>query len=104
MAGRRQPPSARYAALLRGINVGGKNKLPMKDLSAIFASAGCTGVETYIQSGNVVFEAPRAVADALPGEIARLIAARFGYRIPVILRSAEELDEVARRNPFLARG
>ena len=47
----------RYAALLRGINVGGKNKLPMPGLAALFAERGCTAVQTYIQSGNVVFQA-----------------------------------------------
>ena len=46
----------KYAALLRGINVGGKNMLPMKALAAIFEATGCKNVETYIQSGNVVFE------------------------------------------------
>ncbi len=46
---------AKHVALLRGINVGGKNKLPMKSLAALFTDAGCLNVETYIQSGNVVF-------------------------------------------------
>ena len=49
--------STSYLALLRGINVGGKNKLPMKDLAALFVAAGCADVRTYIQSGNVVFHA-----------------------------------------------
>ena len=48
----------KHVALLRGINVGGKNVLPMKDLAEMFADAGCTNVRTYIQSGNVIFEAP----------------------------------------------
>jgi len=46
-----------YVALLRGVNLGGKNRLPMKDLATMFAEAGCTDVVTYIQSGNVVFRA-----------------------------------------------
>ena len=46
-----------HVALLRGINVGGKNPLPMKDLAQMFAGAGCANVRTYIQSGNVIFEA-----------------------------------------------
>jgi uncharacterized protein (DUF1697 family) len=93
-----------YVALLRGINVGGKNKLPMADLAAMFTAAGCSGVRTYIQSGNVVFEAPAAVAGAVSGEVGRAIEAGFGYRIPVILRTAEELGAVLRNNPFLAAG
>ena len=47
----------RYVALLRGVNVGGRNKLPMADLKYIFTAAGCAAVQTYIQSGNVVFKA-----------------------------------------------
>ena len=94
----------RYVALLRGINVGGKNKLPMTDLAAMFTAAGCAAVRTYIQSGNVVFEASPAVAGALPGEVGRAIEAGFGHRVPVILRTAEELGAVLRGNPFLAAG
>jgi uncharacterized protein (DUF1697 family) len=91
----------RFVALLRGINVGGKNKLPMQDLAATFAAAGCASVRTYIQSGNVVFEAPRAIAKTLPDTIASQIAARFGYKTPVVLRSATELARVVVTNPFL---
>ena len=104
MLARRGSTAATYVALLRGINVGGKNKLPMADLSAMFAKAGCAAVRTYIQSGNVVFEAPSSVADGLSGQIERSIAARFGYRIPVVMRTAAELSQVARENPFLAKG
>ena len=56
----------KHVALLRGINVGGKNVLPMKELAAMFGAAGCTGVLTYIQSGNVVFHAPAAALNKLP--------------------------------------
>ncbi|HVV46517.1 MAG TPA: DUF1697 domain-containing protein, partial [Bryobacteraceae bacterium] len=48
-------------ALLRGVNVGGRNKLPMRDLAEMFENAGCTNVRTFIQSGNVVFRAPAGV-------------------------------------------
>ncbi len=54
-------------ALLRGVNVGGKNLLPMKDLSRLFEEAGCANVRTYIQSGNVLFSASPAKAAKLPG-------------------------------------
>ena len=93
-----------HIALLRGINVGGKNKLPMKDLAALFAEAGCRNVQTYIQSGNAVFQAPPEVANTLPTQISALIADRFGLRVPVILRTAEQLAETFRSNPFLAQG
>jgi uncharacterized protein (DUF1697 family) len=93
-----------YVALLRGINVGGKNKLPMKDLVAMFVAAGCGDVEAYIQSGNVVFRARPPVAAKVPAAIAGAILARSGYRIPVVMRTAGEVDDVANSNPFLATG
>ena len=87
-------------ALLRGINVGGKNLLPMKDLAVLCADAGCLNVRTYIQSGNVLFQASPAKAQTLAGLIAKGIADRFGYRTPVLLRTVEELGETIRSNPF----
>lgn len=93
-----------YLALLRGINVGGKNKLPMRDLRDTFVEAGCDDVRTYIQSGNVIFRAAPSVAAELPVLIATRIAERFGYRTPVLLRTAEQLQDVLLNNPFLAMG
>jgi uncharacterized protein (DUF1697 family) len=91
----------RHVALLRGINVGGKNMLPMKDLAGIFAEAGCGEVTTYIQSGNVVFTANDKLVAGLGGVIAGLVQKRFGLKIPVVLRSATEIEAVIRGNPFL---
>ena len=93
-----------WVALLRGINVAGKNLLPMTDLARLFEEAGCAGVRTYIQSGNVLFTANRARAEKLPGLIAGGIADRFGYRIPVLLRTAADLGETIGNNPFLQAG
>src|SRR5262249_40013143 len=93
-----------YAALLRGINVGGKNKVPMLELAAIFGEIGCTDVVTYIQSGNVVFRAPASLAASLPKTAARRIAEEFGCKVPVILRTAAELRAAHAENPFVARG
>jgi uncharacterized protein (DUF1697 family) len=93
-----------YVALLRGINVGGKSKLPMSDLRDIFADAGCREVRTYIQSGNVIFQADRGVIASLPDAISAAIAARFGYRVPVVTRTMEQMDNVIRHNPFIAKG
>ncbi len=89
-----------YVALLRGINVGGKNMLPMKDLVAMFGDAGCTGARYYIQSGNVVFRAAPALAKRLPDVIAKAIDRRFGYQVPVVIRAAEELADILESNPF----
>jgi uncharacterized protein (DUF1697 family) len=93
-----------HAALLRGVNVGGNNLLPMKDLAAMFVTAGCVDVQTYIQSGNVIFKASRDVLDGLAGRIEKQITARFGFRSPVILRTAAEIGDVIRNNPFLKPG
>jgi uncharacterized protein (DUF1697 family) len=95
---------ARYLALLRGINVGGKNKLPMQDLIGVFAESGCEHVKSYIQSGNVIFDAAPDVAARLPDVIPARIADRFGYRTPVVLRTAGELAAVIPNNPFLGAG
>jgi uncharacterized protein (DUF1697 family) len=96
--------STTYLALLRGINVGGKNKLPMKDLVAIFVEAGCADVRSYIQSGNVLFRASPEHAATLPGRISEKVAKRFGHRPPVMLRTASQLEDVLRNNPFLEAG
>jgi len=90
-----------YAALLRGINVGGRNKLPMKELVGIFEKEGCDEVRTYIQSGNVVFRAPAGTIDAVAAAVRDGIARRFGFDVPIILRSASDLARVAAANPFL---
>ena len=93
-----------HVALLRGINVGGKNKLPMKDLVAVFVAAGCKDVRTYIQSGNVVLCAPAALAKELPHLVSAAIAKRFGLRVPVVMRSEAELTRALTSNPFLKAG
>jgi uncharacterized protein (DUF1697 family) len=89
-----------HVALLRGINVGGRNTLPMKDLVKIFGDAGGTSARTYIQSGNVIFDAP-AGAPGVGDKVAAAIAKRFGFRIPVILRTSQQLLDIIRSNPFL---
>jgi uncharacterized protein (DUF1697 family) len=94
----------RHVALLRGINVGGKNMLPMKELAEIFATTGCTNVMTYIQSGNVVFCAKDKIAKGLGDAITKQVEKRFGMKVPVVLRSAAELEGVIRGNPYLKAG
>ena len=94
----------RYVALLRGVNVGGKNKLPMADLRDIFTAAGGAAVQTYIQSGNVVFEAAQDLAERVPEIVTRAIRRRFGYETAVVMRSSEELRRVVSSNPFDTSG
>lgn len=85
-----------HVALLRGINVGGKNMVPKAALIRAFEDAGATNVRTYIQSGNVVFDA--AAADKVSAKVSK----RLG--VPVVTRTANELTNVVKKNPFLARG
>jgi uncharacterized protein (DUF1697 family) len=93
-------PTSSHLALLRGINVGGKNKLPMKDLAGMFEDAGCTNVHTFIQSGNVTFTATSSVSKGLGDVVASKIAEQFGYKVRVILRTAQQLRQVVSNNPF----
>jgi uncharacterized protein (DUF1697 family) len=95
---------ATHVAFLRGINLGGKNKLPMKDLAAMFVAEGCTQVRTYIQSGNVVYRATAAIAKRIPARIAERIAEQFGLKVPVVQRTKEELRTAATSNPYLLSG
>ena len=98
------PGAKTYIALLRGINVGGKNLLPMKDLVAMCEEAGCLKVRSYIQSGNVIFSASASDAARLPAVVAAKIEKQFGHKPPIILRTTEQLEDVFRNNPFLKQG
>lgn len=89
-----------YVALLRGINLGGKNKLPMKDLVAIFTDLGCREVSHFIQSGNILFQASSALVNRLPRLVGAKILDQFGFSSPVLIRSSEQLRDVSRNNPF----
>jgi uncharacterized protein (DUF1697 family) len=91
-----------FIALFRGINVGGHNKLPMADLRAAVSACGYEAVETYIQSGNVVFQAgpSGAVAD-VADDIADAIEAAHGLSVPVTVRTRDELAALVADNPFL---
>ena len=93
-----------FVALLRGINLGGKNSLAMTELAAMFESLGCKAVRTYIQSGNVVFEASETLARRVPQGIARAIVEEAGLNVPVVMRSAAEFASAARKHPFLRSG
>ena len=89
---------------MRGLNLGAHNRLAMTDLVQVFVEAGCTDVRTYIQSGNVIFNASQSKLEKLPGLIPKRILERFGYKIPVVLRTAEQLGETIQNNPFLKTG
>jgi uncharacterized protein (DUF1697 family) len=85
-----------WAALLRAVNLGSRNKVPMAQLRDVLAAAGYADVRTLIQSGNVVFRATAPDAE----EIEALIAAEFGVQTVVVLRSARRLGALAAAHPF----
>ncbi|MGD8192147.1 DUF1697 domain-containing protein [Brevibacillus ginsengisoli] len=88
-----------YIALLRGINVGGKNKIKMADLKRMFEEMGLSRVQTYIQSGNVLFESNEG-EEALSKRLEQEIKHVFGLSISVILRAATELEQIVVNCPF----
>ncbi|PKN99324.1 MAG: hypothetical protein CVU42_08720 [Chloroflexi bacterium HGW-Chloroflexi-4] len=89
-----------YIALLRGINVGGKNKLPMADLVKILEVLGAQDVKTYIQSGNVVFQVKEVNTDTFSTAISHEIEKQFGFAPKVLLMTEEEFDRAMDENPF----
>lgn len=100
----------RWVALLRGINVGGHNTLPMAELRTTIAELGFEHVVTHIQSGNVVFDAvvspaPSSAAGSVLGDrIAGAISARHGLVVPVVVRSAAQLVRIADAHPHAPSG
>lgn len=92
----------RYIAFLRGINVGSGRKVPMADLKKLCESLGLKNVQTYIQSGNLVFELaqPEPISE-LEARLQKAFSETFGFEIPVLIRTAEEWAESVAQNPFL---
>ncbi len=91
--------ATRYVALLRGINVGGKNIIPMAALRDCFRDLGAIDVTTYIQSGNVLFDGDDLEATAWTARIEQGLSNRFGYAASVVLRSHDELAAVVTGAP-----
>ncbi len=87
-------------ALLRGINVGGNNKLPMKELTTVLEGLGLRNVKTYIQSGNVVFQSERSDMNDLSGEITAAINKSHGFAPYVLLLDAQAMQAAIAANPF----
>ncbi|HEV3474724.1 MAG TPA: DUF1697 domain-containing protein [Actinomycetota bacterium] len=88
-----------YLALLRGINVGGKNMIKMADLKACFEAGGFADVSTYIASGNVLFRAPRSASGPLARRIERMLTKTFGYQATLVLRSHPQMRAVVEGAP-----
>jgi uncharacterized protein (DUF1697 family) len=90
-------------SMLRGVNMGPHHRMKMADLKAVYESLGLTGVETFIQSGNVVFRTAGRSAEREAARIEAAIEKRFGFRVPVLARTAAELRSVVERNPLAER-
>jgi uncharacterized protein (DUF1697 family) len=86
-----------YVALLRGVNVGGSGRVPMKELRELFELLGFEDVRTLIQSGNVIFRAAKMPS---PSTLQAAIAERFQITSPVVLRTSSELVKIIRNDPF----
>jgi uncharacterized protein (DUF1697 family) len=96
--------AATFLGLLRGINVGGRSVLRMAELKGLLASLGYEDVETYIQSGNVLFGSPTDDAVEIAADIEQAIARAFDVSPALLLRTPSELEDVVGGNPFVARG
>ena len=90
----------KFVALLRGINVGGKNIVPMKELVELCSGMGLKGVETYLQTGNIIFST-LGCAEALEAKIEKVILKGFGLDLVVIVREANSYASYIARNPFI---
>lgn len=89
-----------FIALMRGINVGGRHKLPMATLRSVFADAGASEIQTYIQSGNIVFEAGARSGKRIANAVAAAVEAQLGWAAPVVLRTAGAFCEAVELCPY----
>ena len=89
-----------WILLLRGINVGGKNILPMNELVRLLQSLNLENIKTYIQSGNAIFRSSREVSPKLAASIATKIDSRHGFKPHVLILSADQLENAIASNPF----
>ncbi len=96
---KRRLKNVKYTALLRGINVGGKNKVEMKRLKDIFASLDCSNVSTYINSGNVFFESDQ-IRDRLHEKIMDSLSNEYGFQIPLLIKTHQEIRRIADAIPL----
>jgi uncharacterized protein (DUF1697 family) len=89
-----------FVALLRGINVGGNNPLPMRDFVRLLQALGARDVKTYIQSGNAVFRMTGAQSDKLAAQFASAIQREFSFEPLVLVMLLEQLEQAIAHNPY----
>jgi uncharacterized protein (DUF1697 family) len=93
----------KFIVLLRGINVSGQKKIKMSDLKSLFEDLSFSKVQTYIQSGNVIFSAKEKSNKKLEHKISSAIKSKFGFDVQVIVVTPDEIEYVIRNNPFLKK-
>ncbi len=89
-----------YVVMLRGVNVGRTGRVPMAELRALLLDIGCSSATTVLNSGNAVVSAARTTPRALARKVAAAMDQRFGFRVPVIVKSRADLAAIVRANPF----
>lgn len=93
-----------YIALLRGINVSGQKKIKMADLRGFLEELAFQNIQTYIQSGNVIFEFPKSKHTDLEQKIKILVSEKYNFDVPIIIHEAEEFSKIRDRNPYFETG
>lgn len=92
-----------YVALLRGINVSGQKQIKMTDLKKLFEDAGFTNIQTYIQSGNVIFESKNSNTKAIINHIEKKIKEKYRFDVEVFILTNPELKNILNKNPFIKK-
>lgn len=94
---------AKFVSLLRGINVSGQRKIKMSELKTLFEKTGFQNVETYIQSGNVIFSTKETSGEKLSIKISSAIKKQFGFAVQVIIITPGEIEKALKSNPFVKK-
>ena len=90
-----------FISMLRGINVGGNKKISMAELKKVYEDLGLKYVQTFIQSGNVLFKSQGSDIDKLRDKIEKGISIKFGFDVKVLIRTTEELQNTIKKMPFI---
>jgi len=93
----------KYIALLRGINVSGQKKIKMTELKSLFKKMGFESVETYIQSGNIIFSSKENSVKTLEQKISTGIKNKFGFEVHTFVITSKEIKDVLKNNPFVKK-
>ena len=90
-----------YIAMLRGVNVSGQKKILMAEIVSHLQELNFENIQTYIQSGNIIFEKKGATVEGLKPDITDNIMDKYGFEVPVLIKTPEEIEYVLNNNPFI---